>query len=811
MLLAKHLIAGTAMLCLLSTAYGQGSISGQILSVKKQPMAGANIMLKGTQSGTSSGADGRFVLPNLAAGRYILEISYLGYQSFSQEVQVGKEDVSLRIELTPKSATFDELIVSATRAGAKTPMTVTNISKEELEVRNLGQDLPFLLRYTPSVVATSDAGTGIGYTGIRIRGTDPTRINVTINGIPLNDAESQGVFWVNMPDFASSTDDIQIQRGVGTSTNGAGAFGATLNLNTSKLKPDPYARLSGSVGSFNTWKGNVQFGTGLLLDQFTIDGRLSRITSDGFIDRATADLSSYYLSGAWTGKKSQLRFITFSGQEVTYQAWYGVPSDSLATNRTYNPAGTQKPGEPYDNEVDDYRQTHYQVLFSQEIATEWFLNLALHYTQGAGFFEQYIAGVPFVNYGLDPVFIGGDTISQTDLVQRLWLDNDFYGGTYSLAWKPNSIVSDLTMGGGYHVYEGLHFGELIWAQFTPQAEKDFRFYENDARKTDFNIFGKATINLLPSLYGYLDLQYRRVTYQFLGIDNDLSPVNQEVELNFFNPKVGLLYDLDATKEIYASFAVAQREPNRADFISSPPQNRPVAEKLYDTEAGFRLNGLRALFEATGYFMYYRDQLALSGQVNEVGAFIRENIDQSYRLGLELVAGWSPVNSFRIEGNATFSQNRVLAFTEFVDQFDEDFNFIGQEPVEYENTNLSFSPPIISGITLEWMPIREVGSLKHNLSTTLFNKYVGKQFVDNTSDENNTLDPYFFSDLQFRYRLSPSWMKGIEFNLLIRNLWNAEFETNAYSYRYRFGETLIVDQSLFPQAGINVLFGLTLDF
>jgi iron complex outermembrane receptor protein len=775
-------------------------------------MPAANVLLTETNIGTSTDADGNFSLTNLKAGSYTLRISYLGYQPFRKEINLREgEQRELEIRLDRKSETFDPAIVSATRAGEKTPMTYTNISKEELERRNLGQDVPFLLRYAPSVVVTSDAGTGIGYTGIRVRGTDPTRINVTINGIPLNDAESQGVFWVNMPDFASSVDDVQLQRGVGTSTNGAGAFGATLNLNTSELKPDAYARLSGSVGSFNTWKGNVQFGTGLLADKFTIDGRLSHISSDGFIDRATADLNSYYLSAAWVGNKSQLRFNTFSGHEITYQAWYGVPRDSLATNRTYNPAGTQKPGEPYEDEVDNYRQTHYQALFSQQIGQDGLLNLALNYTRGKGFFEQYIAGASFADYQLPPVTTGSDTITNTDLVQRLWLDNHFYGGTWSMAWNPAGFLSDFTLGGGYYIYEGLHFGELIWAQFTPQAEKDFRFYENDARKTDFNIYGKATLDLAPRLYGYLDLQYRRVTYNFLGIDNDLSPLDQQVELNFFNPKLGLLYDLGNEKEIYASFAVAQREPNRIDFTESPPNNRPVPEKLYDTEAGFRWNGGNALFEATGYFMYYRDQLALSGQLNEVGAYIRENIDKSYRLGIELVGGWQPVEAFRLEGNATFSQNRVIAFNEFVDVYDGDFNYLGQEQIERENTDLSFSPPVISGLTLEWIPVREAGKLNQRFSVALLNKYVGRQYIDNTSDENNVLDPYFFSDLQLRYRLQPGWMKGLEFNLLVRNLWDAEFETNAWSYRYRFDEQLLVDQGFFPQAGINFLLGLTLDF
>lgn len=790
-------------------SHAQGSsLSGTVRTAAGEPLPGATIFLPGLERGTAADSMGAYRLDDLPPGNHRLRVSFVGYEPHEQALRLSADqDRRLDIRLEEAGLALDELIVSATRADARTPMTFQELEKEELEARNLGIDAPFLLRYTPSAVVTSDAGAGIGYTGIRIRGTDPTRINITINGIPLNDAESQGVFWVNMPDFLSSVEDIQIQRGVGSSTNGAGAFGATINLNTNELHREAYGELNGSAGSFNTWRGNIRLGTGLIADRFTLEGRLSTITSDGYIDRASADLQSYYLSGAWVGEKSLLRINAFSGQEVTYQAWYGVPRDSLATNRTYNPAGTERPGEPYDNQVDNYRQDHYQALFSQEIGTDWNLNLALHYTRGRGYFEEYQADEPFSAYGLSDPVLGGDTIRQTDLIRRLWLDNHFYGGTYGLQWTPQDRL-DFTLGGGYHIYEGRHYGEVIWAEYAADIPEGYRFYDNDARKTDFNIFGKARIELVPDLFGYLDLQYRRVTYRFLGLDDDLSSVEQEVDLHFFNPKLGVLYQLAPRQDLYASIAVAQREPNRNDYVDSPPEQRPQPEQLYNLEAGYRGRWGRAAFEANGYLMYYRDQLVLNGQLNEVGAYTRINVPRSYRLGLELVGGYQFSEAWALQGSATFSRNRILAFTEFIDLYDENFDYQGQQAVAREETNLSFSPAIIAAGELSWRPLRRP---RHELEVVLNGKYVSRQYIDNSSDADNAIDPYFFSDLRLAYTLKPGFLKALTFSLLVQNLFDAEFETNAWSYRYRVGEEEFVDQGFYPQAGINFLGGVKVVF
>ncbi len=809
----KYVLAIIAGLLFFTTARAQCVLTGQVNDENGQPLAGANVLVAETQQGDATDEKGVYRIEGLKPGSYTLRVTYIGYETASLKIAVAKGQnlLELDISLEPRAILVDELIVRATRAGEKAPMTYTTIDAEQIDKSNLGQDVPFLLRWTPSAVVTSDAGTGIGYTGIRIRGADPTRINVTINGIPLNDAESQGVFWVDLPDFTSSAADIQIQRGVGSSTNGAGAFGASINLNTAQLFTQPYAQFNGTVGSFNTLKGNLEFGTGLLKDKFAIDGRLSRITSDGFIDRATADLQSYYLSGTYMGEKSSLRFITFSGHEVTYQAWYGVPPEYLdeEDERTFNPAGMEKEGEPYDDEVDDYRQTHYQLLYNNQLNPSWNLNLALHYTRGQGFFEQYKADEALADYGLENISMGGEVVANTDLIRRLWLDNDFYGTVYSLNYRPPSGRLDATLGGGYNIYEGLHFGEVIWAEFASNGEKDERYYENDARKSDFNVFTKFNYEILPRLNAYLDLQYRRVGYDFLGFNREGENVEQSVALDFFNPKAGLYYQLSPRSNAYASFAVANREPNRNDYVESTIDSRPEPETLYNTEVGYQRNWDKAALSLNFYHMYYRDQLALNGEVNDVGAYTRINIDKSYRLGVELVGGAQLIPGLRLDANATLSRNKVAAFTEFVDVYDADFNWVGQEAFKHENTDLSFSPDVITGASLSYEAFRR--NPKHDVTFTLLNKYVGRQYIDNTSGLENSINPYTFSDLRIRYVFRPGFAREVALTLLARNIFDAQFETNAWSYRYIYDGAVALDQGYFPQAGRNFLMGVAVGF
>jgi iron complex outermembrane receptor protein len=788
----------------------QHTFTGRVVATDGQALVGANVYLLDAALGASTGVDGTFSIADLPAGKHRLRISYVGYGSIDDEISLPQaEPFSFSLELSSFSTGM--AIVSATRADERTPMTYTNLSREEIATNNLGQDMPFLLRWTPSTVVTSDAGTGVGYTGIWVRGSDPTRVNVTINGIPLNDAESQGVFWVNMPDFASSVQDLQLQRGVGTSTNGAGAFGATLNLNTSYVAPEAYVSTDLTAGSFNTFKRTLRLGTGLLENGFFADARLSRINSDGYIDRATADLEAWYLAGGWMNDQTSIRLVAFGGHEVTYQAWNGVDA-SLVDDpvlRRSNTAGTEKAGDPYDREVDDYQQTHYQLLFNHEFNPQWRLNLAGHYTVGMGYFEQYKADEDHADYDLSYPLIGGDTVRTTDLIRRRWLDNDFYGATYSLHYNDSQDLLRSTIGGGYHIYQNNHFGEVIWARFASDSEIRDRYYDNDATKADFNIFWKTSYNWDDRWFPYLDLQFRRVDYDFLGIDNELNPVDQSASLNFFNPKAGIQFQPNSRTQAYASFAVANREPNRNDFVGSTPANRPRAERLYNLELGVEQQWSKSAVQANLYYMYYRDQLVLNGQINDVGELLRTNVDRSYRLGLELVAGTELAPGLSLQGNATVSRNKVVEFVEFVDEYDADFNWIGQERVMRQETDLAFSPNFLAGAELRYQLFRQ--QKKHDLSIALRGKYVGERFLDNSSDPANALDAYFFSDWQLQYTLTPTWAKALRLNVQVLNWLDNLYESNGWSYRYFLDgeETLL--QGLYPQAGRQLMVGLGVDF
>ena len=789
----------------------QHTLRGLVSDQNGTPLEGANVWLPEAAKGSASDSSGQFALQGLAPGSYTLEVSYLGYATQRQIVKVPQQG-ELRIALEAFFYQVDALVVQGTRASRQMPMTFLNLDKKELQVNNLGQDLPFLLQWTPSVVVTSDAGTGIGYTGIRIRGTDPTRINITINGIPLNDAESQAVYWVNMPDFSSSISDIQIQRGVGSSTNGAGAFGATINLNTSRVNHAPYAGLNTTVGSFRTWKSNAEFGTGLLKGHFTLDGRLSHIRSNGYIDRASADLDAYYLSGAYVGKNSLLRFNLFSGHEVTYQAWYGVPAnlkDDWDT-RTFNPAGTEKEGDPYDQEEDNYRQTHYQLLYNQQINPFWNVNAALHYTKGGGYYEQYKADQDFSDYGLLPILLNGEAL-QTDLVRRRWLDNDFYGGVYHLNYSRDGL--DLTVGGGVHRYEGAHFGELIWMQYASNSQPRDRYYDNEGKKTDANLYAKALFPIAPHWSAYGDLQLRQVNYAFLGYDEKGNNVQQQDQLRFFNPKAGVTFAPDARQSAYLSFAVGQREPNRDDYVESSPSTRPRPEKLYNTELGYRLENPHSALEITAYHMYYRDQLALNGQINDVGSYTRVNVDRSYRIGLEAAALWRPAHAWTLQANAALSRNKIVQFEEFLDDYRSnpqtgESTWSGQVPVARNQTDLSFSPTLVAGLECSVQPLRTALG-KKEFEISWMTRYVSRQYIDNASDPNNVIDAYSFSNLRLRYRALPRPWGTLELTFLLQNLLNAQYESNAWSYRYRYDGETYVDQGFFPQAGRNYLLGFSL--
>jgi iron complex outermembrane receptor protein len=735
---------------------------------------------------------------------------------------------SVKSQTDSSKITLDEFEVTTIRVGEKSPVAHENISKQAIEVNNHGVDLPILLDQATSVVTTSDAGAGVGYTGIRIRGSDATRVNVTVNGIPFNDAESQGVYWVNMPDISSSTNDIQIQRGIGASTTGASAFGASINLSTlSTINSNkPYGEISSSYGSFNSLKNTVKLGTGLIDGKWNFEGRLSKIASDGFIDRSSSDLRSYYLSGSYLGQKTSIQAVSFSGHEKTHQAWYGIPLSLLNNNsdsaQTYNPYD-------YDNEIDNYQQSHYQLHFTNKSSNKLKLNASFHYTRGKGYFEQYVGSEfnstmyngdytygkdLFSYYGLDDLIISGDTITQTNLIRRRWLDNHFYGVVYSAEYNADDF--QLTLGGGANQYLGAHYGEVIWSQYASNSNIRDRYYDNDATKNDVNVYGKLNYNLNSNLNIYTDLQYRLVSYDFTGLDQGNNPLDQTAKLNFFNPKVGFNYMVNKQSSLYAFGGIGNKEPSRDDYTESTPTNRPKHENLLDIELGYRHYSENLSLTVNLYNMQYKNQLILTGELNDVGSAVRVNIPDSYRRGIEFTGAVKLMDKLTWSFNTTLSQNKIASFNKFVDNWDT----YGLDEENYSNTDIAFSPSIIAGSQLIFSAINstEIGKLDF----AFISKYVGDQFIDNTSSEFAKLDEYFVHDFRINYLI-----KNIEISAWIRNLLNQNYISNAWVYRFNTstsdpttydayansaGDVNQYNQiGAFNQAGINFFVGLKLRF
>ncbi len=779
-------------------AHAQFSIQGKIIDkFTNEPLPGAHIVIDNTYLVYTSNNDGKYSITNLKKGEYQLKVTYVGFLKGIQKINLDK-DITLDIALERSPVLQDEVIIRATRASSDYPTTYTEVDKEQIETENIGPDIPFLLQRTPSSVATSDAGTGIGYTSIRIRGTDATRINVTLNGIPLNDAESQAVFWVNVPDLASSVDNIQIQRGVGTSTNGSAAFGASINIQTSKLQTDPYAELSSSAGSFRTFKNTLNFGTGLIKGKWTVDGRLSKITSDGYIDRALADLKSLYISAAYYGEKTILKFNILSGKEKTYQAWAGVPKDSLETNRTYNPFH-------YPNQTDNYQQDHYQILFSQQLNKYLLLNAALHYTYGRGYYEEYqglddpYAATSFAYYGLNDVIMGDDTISNTNLVRQKWLDNDFYGLTCSFDYHRNKF--NAILGGSYNIYSGRAFGKLIWSEYASNSYPGYEWYNNTSTKQDFNIYGKFSVQLSDPFSFFIDLQYRYINWEMEGTEDAFGNISQSHLFSFFNPKAGLKYNFNPKNEAYFSFAVANREPSRQNYIdASADLKEPGPETLYDFELGYAYRASRLLLMTNIYYMKYDDQLVATGEIDNVGYAILRNVPGSYRIGLELSFGVQIIKKLRWDANGTFSQNKILDFVESLDDFD-----VGEKQLNhYAKTDISFSPDIIAGSNISYEII-------NNFQASLISKYVSRQYIDNTGSRDRSINPYFVNNLRLNYSINTNLIKQIAFHFEIINLFNEMYESNAWVYRYIWGGEYQSSSGYFPQAGIHFMGGVTLKF
>jgi iron complex outermembrane receptor protein len=696
-----------------------------------------------------------------------------------------------QVKDTTKVNQLDEVLVSAIRVTTKTPVSFSNLTKNEIKTRNLGQDIPILMNYLPSVVTTSDAGNGVGYTGIRVRGSDATRVNVTINGIPYNDSESHGTYWVNMPDFASSLESVQLQRGVGTSTNGAGAFGASLNMLTDAYSKEANGEISNSFGSFNTQKHTVKFSTGLLNDHFEIAGRLSALKSDGYIDRGSSDLKSYFLQGTYVGKTTLIKALVFGGKEKTYQSWNGIDAETLKTDRTFNSAGmfTDESGTIrfYNNETDNYQQDHAQLHWNEKISENWHTNLAFFYSKGKGYYENYKEDADFTDYELIPV----GAVTTTDLIRQKWLDNDFYGTTFSANYKAEKL--DVVFGGGYNKYEGDHFGKVIWARYASQTELGDRYYEDFATKTDGTVFAKANYQISEKISLYGDLQLRNVHYKADSYETGL--VNDN--FNFFNPKAGVNYSVNDKNTLYLSYARANREPNRTDYEGGSAK----PEKLNDFELGWRFVSDKMKLNCNGYFMKYQDQLVLTGALNDVGSPIRTNSGDSYRLGIELEGTIQLSDKWIIQPNVTLSQNK-----------NKDFYFTRDGVLQnLGNTNIAYSPDVIAGNRLTFMPIK-------SFQISVLSKYVGEQFMGNIDSDGSKLNSYFVNDLNVSYELKTKTVfKSILISGLVNNIFDLKYQSNGYFYTYDDdysnppAVTTIEGAGYYPQAGINFLLGLTLKF
>jgi len=810
--------------------FSQYQLSGSVHDQDGNPLVGATVQLKESFRAVSTSRNGDFSFNKVKAGTIDIQVSFIGYETKELKINL-RTDTTVAFILQFSPYLSDEFTVIGTRVDDQIPMVFSTINKKQIEAQNVGQDMPEVLSVTPSIVFTSDAGNGVGYTYMRMRGSDQSSINVTINGIPLNDAESQQVFWVDLPDLSSSTEDIQVQRGVGTSTNGAGAFGGSVNLRTQDLEEDPYAEVNLAYGSFNTLKTTFKVGTGIINKHWSIAGRASLVQSDGYMDRSESNLSSYYGALQYSNAKTSIRFIAFGGSELTHQAWNGVPSVRLENNVSgmeeyaaasgWGPLHTQNLLNSdrrynyylYQNEVDDYSQYHNQLHWNQELTSKWVLNLSGFYTKGKGYFEQYqyeqnaYDDNSFAFYGIPDPIIGGDTITNADFVRQRWLDNDFYGAVFNLRYSFKNIDADF--GGSFTQYNGKHFGDVIWSSISTSYQSPYQYYNNTSLKNDFSVYAKATYNYNEVFSFYGDLQYRFVDYSYLGIDNLGSPLDQRTALQFVNPKVGINAELNAENRVFASFAVGNKEPNRNDYIVAPPDDLPLPQTLYDFELGYTLSKQDYVLNLVLYSMQYKNQLINTGELNDVGAEVRTNVPKSYRRGLELSVNYAITNWLSWTGNASASINRIEDYTAYIDNWDT----WGKDTVYYGTTEISFSPAFIAGSDFTFTLVDK--TFKEDkislLTISLLSKFVSKQYLDNTSSDSRSIPSYFINDLRLNYSLTHVGIRNINLIALVRNVFDVDYVSNGWVYSYQSGDQLNMLDGLFPQAGINYMIGINIGF
>ncbi|HXB45465.1 MAG TPA: TonB-dependent receptor [Puia sp.] len=814
----KRMFLTMYIFALAQIVFAQSHLRGKVIdALSGTPVPGATVEIDNVAA-TATNDSGRFEFRKIGVRDHELRITSVGYKFY--QAKINYSDELFLISLEPVQLFLQPIEVKALRAGEKAPFTKTNITKKEIEKANLGQDLPFLLNQTPSVVINSDAGNGVGYTAIYIRGTDDSRINMTLNGIPYNDAEEQAIYFVDLPDFASSVNSIQIQRGVGTSSNGAGAFGATINFSTNEFNEKPYAEINNSFGSFNTWKNTIKLGSGLIEGHFTIDARLSQITSDGYIDRASSNLKSLYLSAAYYSKKSSLRFNIIQGKEKTYQAWNGIPEAKLLGDKAaldthyqdnvgslyftqsdslnlYNSAKRTYNYFTYPNQTDNYWQNHYQLFFNHAINPHLSVNLAGFLTRGYGYYEEYhnqgdSSNAKYAGYGLPNQIIGNDTLQSTDLIRQLWLSNYFYGGIFSLQYKNKKM--QFTFGGGWDKYDGKHYGILTWAQ-NGGIPPNYTWYSEPAYKTDFNVYGKLQQDMGDHFTAFADLQYRRINYVIDGFDHD--PTFQVAnKYNFLNPKAGITY-INHEWQSYFSYSMSNHEPDRNDFEAGGI-DQPKPEILHDFEVSVEKKNLEYSWNATGYYMVYHNQLVLNGKINDLGQYTRVNIPNSYRLGIELQGTAKITEWLNVTANIAFSRNKVKNYTEYVDDYDSG----GQKAFSYKETNIAFSPSIVGGATVNFMPFT-------NCELSLISKFVSQEYLDNSQHENRKINGYYVQNLRMSYAIKSKTIKETDIIFQLNNVFNKKYEPNGYTYSYIYGGSLVTENFLFPMATANFMFAINI--
>lgn len=812
----------TALLCLTVAAAGQRALVriNVVSAINNAPIPDVVASCRVCNQSFKSDQSGLIVLTDIPEGKNVVELSHPSFETKRINLFCC-QDTSIRtIVMQPVVASvllLKSVEVEGTWAKQKDPVTFTEIKPKEIRALSNGQDLPQLLRFTPSLISTSDAGNGIGYTGLWIRGSDQSRINMSINGIPLNDPESQQVFWVNTPDFGSSTNNIQIQRGIGTSVNGASSFGGSIQLETRGVSNIPYAETNHSFGSFNSMRNNIAFGTGLIADHIIVEGRMSRIKSDGYIDRASSDLQSFFLESSYISENTTVRATAFGGQEVTYQSWAGTPAELLSENADSITAFAVRNGYTdsqlqnllrsgrtynfyeYDNQVDNYKQNHAQLHLRHQTG-RIILIASTNYTHGRGYFEELKEDEDYESYGLTPILIdSATTITMSDLVRRRWLKNHFYGGTVSATLTAKKFES--TLGMALHQYRGDHFGEIIWMQFAGPYNKNKEYYRGESIKTDGNIYLRTHVNFNEKFRAYADIQFRRVDYKTQGIDNDLKKYDVNRQMNFLNPKAGITYSLAGNQDIYASVAFAGKEPNRNDFIDSEDPGKVKPEYMTDLEAGYRLQSKIFKGGINGYYMQYRDQLVLTGELNDVGAPLRTNVASSFRRGLEFELASMNTRGPLFSLNATLSQNKITEFEETLYDYTTDLDVVR---IKHNNTDISFSPAV-SGAAMIGYSLKS-DKHEHSLEIAWYSKYVGRQYLDNTQNNYMSIDPYFVQDIRITGYLQKKI--GLDLNVWINNILNTEYSANGYTYSYIY-ESRITEKFYYPQAGRMFTIGIGL--